>query len=905
MALDLGELVGTISLDDRGFTRPMQQAERGINRLESTTRSSLDRVEDDFEQTGRAAARELGQGLDRAADEAGQAGKKAGDEFVRGTESRIRNGRSRFSRSGRDAGEGAGEGVGEGAERGGKGKFKGLAGKFAGLMKAGPWLAAGAVVGGVFMTGLAGAMERQDSVAKLKAQVGAFGPEAERLGKIAGGLYNKGYGAEMGQVTEAVGAVVTSIDGMRGANESAVQAMTARALDLADVFELDVNRSMQVVGQMVKTGLVKNATEGVDLLTAVLQRVPANVREDVVDALDEYGPFMNQIGIKGKKAFELLAQGAAKGMYGIDKTGDALKEFTIRSTDMSTSTQEAYKTLGLSTSKMTKDLLAGGARGGKAFDLIISKLRGIKDPAKQSQAALALFGTPLEDLNTGEIPKFLASLDTTQNSLGKTAGAADRMGKTLHDTASQNLTTFERTVKGKVVDLFGGKVLPGLTKFGGKANAFFQRWVGDNQGTVDKVKRVWDKAGDKVGDAIGGIKKWLDENKDKVEEWSNKIGQIVGLAADTISGAIDIISGAWSIFGGPLLTILSTFIDGFLGYWSGVFRMIKGIFDVFAGIFTGDWGRVWDGIKGIVGGAVQVVWSILQGAVKLFTLPMRLIGKLLGALTKWAWDKVKGFVRSGVRNVLAAIFGLAVLPGRVASYFGRMALAAISKAAGLVRWMRGLPGRIRRGIGGMNSLLYNAGRNVISGLIRGITSKVGDVGGAMRNIAGKIRNYLPFSPAKEGPLSGRGSPQLSGEKIGIMLAAGITTSRGRVASAATGLARTVTSAQATAFTKRRGGPRLTGERYGVTLAEGITHSGPRIMSAVTGVTRILRSAQASAFTVRRPAPAPGRGDDGSSTAVTVILDVRGGPAEFKKMIREWVRVEGRGNVQLAFGQRGR
>lgn len=70
--------------------------------------------------------------------------------------------------------------------------------------------------------------------------------------------------------------------------------------------------------------------------------------------------------------------------------------------------------------------------------------------------------------------------------------------------------------------------------------------------------------------------------------------------------------------------------------------------------------------------------------------------------------------------------------------------------------------------------LFEAGKEIIKGLIRGIGSMVGAVGRAIGDIAGKIRDALPFSPAKEGPLSGSGSPDRAGAKIGEMLAGGLT-----------------------------------------------------------------------------------------------------------------------------------
>jgi phage-related minor tail protein len=376
----------------------------------------------------------------RVAREAEAGGQRAGQEFGRSFE---------------PAAERSTRGLGE-RLRGGLGKLSDAMGKI------------GAAGGVALGAGLLKAVDASAAQGKLQAQLGLTAKESQRFGKIAGSLYASAYGESIEDVNGAIAAVVSSIDGMRGASDAAVKDMTAKALTLAQVFDIDVSRAVQVVGQLVKSGLVKNATEGIDLLTATLQKVPVAVREDILDALDEYGPFMTQIGIKGQQAFELLAQGAAKGMYGIDKTGDALKEFTIRATDMSASTQGAYKTLGLDTAKVTNDLLAGGQRGASAFQLIITKLQGIKNPAAQSQAALALFGTPLEDLSVSEIPKFLQSLDTTQHTLGNTQGAAQRMTDAMGNTAAAKIETFKRSIEQGLTQAAAGAI-PTLEKLADKA----------------------------------------------------------------------------------------------------------------------------------------------------------------------------------------------------------------------------------------------------------------------------------------------------------------------------------------------------------------------------------------------------------------------------------------------------
>lgn len=70
--------------------------------------------------------------------------------------------------------------------------------------------------------------------------------------------------------------------------------------------------------------------------------------------------------------------------------------------------------------------------------------------------------------------------------------------------------------------------------------------------------------------------------------------------------------------------------------------------------------------------------------------------------------------------------------------------------------------------------LYQAGRNLIMGLINGIKSMFNPLRSAMGGIGAVVAAFLPFSPAKEGPLSGEGDPLLRGREISARLAEGIT-----------------------------------------------------------------------------------------------------------------------------------
>jgi phage-related protein len=69
--------------------------------------------------------------------------------------------------------------------------------------------------------------------------------------------------------------------------------------------------------------------------------------------------------------------------------------------------------------------------------------------------------------------------------------------------------------------------------------------------------------------------------------------------------------------------------------------------------------------------------------------------------------------------------------------------------------------------------LKTAGRNIIRGLIDGITSQLGALWNAMSKAMGVIGGFLPGSPAEQGPLSGKGFAELRGQRMMGDLMAGI------------------------------------------------------------------------------------------------------------------------------------
>jgi hypothetical protein len=365
----------------------------------------------------------------------------------------------------------------------------------------------GLAAGAVFVHEFGDAMERNRLGDKLGAQLGLTEDESKKAGKVAGDLYADAYGDSLDQVHDAVGAVMSSLGDL---DDGDVEGLTAKALDLAAAFDVDVVESVGAVGVLLRTGLARDADHAFDLIVNGMQKVPTAMRGELIPIIEEYSQDFAALGINADDAFGLLIEAAGDGRFELDKTADALKELTIRSTDLSEASSEAYETIGLDAETMAGKMLQGGETAREAFDRIIDGLIAIEDPSLKANTAIALMGTPLEDLAVTEIPAFLARLDemgggmdTVSNSnvpdviagmegmttsMGTAEGAADRLGTMLNDNVATDFADFKRKAGGALDAFLAEHVLPRVSEI---IDEFDENGMG---GALLKTVELWEAA---------------------------------------------------------------------------------------------------------------------------------------------------------------------------------------------------------------------------------------------------------------------------------------------------------------------------------------------------------------------------------------------------------------------------
>lgn len=314
---------------------------------------------------------------------------------------------------------------------------------------------AGAAAGTALAAGVYGAFENAQAENKLAGQLGLDAAESERLGGIAGQLYADAYGDSLESVNEALRGVMGNIDGMAGASDEDLSRITGKVSSLATAFDQDLGATTTAVGQLIRTGMARDADEALDIITRGLQN-NARAGEDLIDTYTEYPALFQRLGIDGQTAGGLIAQGMAAGARSTDLVADALKEFQIRSTDASTASAAAYEALGLNAADMTAQMARGGEDAAAGLDVVLDRLRGMTDPVAQNAAAVGLFGTQAEDLGSA-----LYALDPSEAvaALGEVTDASARLDETM--SKDQGFEKLKRSVEQTFTSI-GADALPVL-----------------------------------------------------------------------------------------------------------------------------------------------------------------------------------------------------------------------------------------------------------------------------------------------------------------------------------------------------------------------------------------------------------------------------------------------------------
>ena len=275
--------------------------------------------------------------------------------------------------------------------------------------------------------------------------------------------------------------------------------------------------------------------------------------------------------------------------------------------------------------------------------------------------------------------------------------------------------------------------------------SFFDRMFESGKDLIKKVADgIWSKASDlwgKVTDLIEGAKgKILEFVEPFRTAGSDIINGLIGGIGDKISAGKDkvvevgesILGGIKSYFGinSPSREMKSVGVNTMEGLINGMDSMKQRVANVATNVVN-QFKKMIDNIKNVVTTGFTLAKNNVTDAMSSIK---NAISNSLNSARSTVSNKLNS-IKSSFGNVFNSLGSV------VSSSFSRVRSAISSGMSGALSKVTGFMGRFR-----------SAGSNIASSIANGISSSIKRVTGSMSTLASKARRFLPFSPAKEGPL---------------------------------------------------------------------------------------------------------------------------------------------------------
>lgn len=221
------------------------------------------------------------------------------------------------------------------------------------------------------------------------------------------------------------------------------------------------------------------------------------------------------------------------------------------------------------------------------------------------------------------------------------------------------------------------------------------------------------------------------------------------------------------------LTIIMTVWNAIVAFLSPIFEWIVArvtwAFNTFMSIVR----SVLDFLQPYVKGAVQFISNVIEKVWGVITTITSAVWNGLVVFFTTIWNGIVAIFQAAVDRVVAIINGIKAFVDKIRNFFNELKTAAQGGTDSLIAFVKQIPARILDAIGNLAGLLFSKGKDLVQGLIDGILSMLSKLKEAAGKLVSAIGNFLPGSPAKEGPLSGKGYVLKRGQRFVADFATGI------------------------------------------------------------------------------------------------------------------------------------
>lgn len=646
-----------------------------------------------------------------------------------------------------------------------------------------------------------------EASASFQAQTGATSEEMKQFNKEMTEIYKNNYGESLQDIADKMAYVKQATGEV---DPSKLKELTENAIALEDTFGSDFNETIRGVKNLMEQFGI-DAQTAFDLFAKGSQE-GLDYTDELGDNVAEYAGNFKQAGYSAEEYFQLLANGTEGGAYNLDKVNDSINEIKNRLGDGTIG--DAIGSFSKDTQTAFKNWQDGKGTMKDVIDSIVSDISNCTNEQEALTMAATAFGTMGEDANL-DFVKSLTTVgdeftnvkgkmdevkDTKYSDVGNQFAEIGRLIKTeliqpLVDTAMPVIQDFAQFI----IDNFPtiAPIITGIaTAFGVLAAALgIQALINGVQkafallnltmlanpivlivaaiaGLVVAFVTLWNKSEafrnfwinlwDGIKNACGAAKDWIGE---KIEAMGKFFTETL---PGFFTGVIDWVKSNWS----TILTFLTNPFAGLFKYFYENNSKFKEFVDNAVKQIKQLPGKIWTWLTTTIT-KINVFFKAIISAAKvkakafidnIISFIKQLPGKVwsfltavINKVTTWGKNMASKALNAGRTFLTNVVKFITQLPGKIASHLSKVISNLATWASNMGKKgkeaAKKLLDNVVNGVKSLPKKVLSIGKNIVTGLWNGITSKfdwlTGKIKGFATNVTDKLKSFFGIhSPSR-------------------------------------------------------------------------------------------------------------------------------------------------------------
>lgn len=334
-------------------------------------------------------------------------------------------------------------------------------------------------------------LESDSAVGSFAVKTGTAASDMGQYKDIINDIYESGNGESLSNVSDTMALVVQQFGDL---NDADLSDITENLFTMESYFGYDAQEQLRAVKMLMDQFGVSSDEAFSMIIQGSQQGLDKN--GDLLDSINEYAVHYQQLGYDADDFFNSLANGTASGTFSVDKLGDAMKEFGIRTKDTADSTTEGFSLIGLDADEMREKFSQGGETARQATEDTLTALFQMDDQVKMNQAGVDLFGTMWEDLGAAGVKALMnvnGKITTSKETL-------EEVDKIKFNGVERRTESLGRKFKTEITQPIFDKAMPKLESA--------MDYVSNNMDhIIDTIKKVGEAM--KIALAIGTVTKFV------------------------------------------------------------------------------------------------------------------------------------------------------------------------------------------------------------------------------------------------------------------------------------------------------------------------------------------------------------------------------------------------------------